>query len=102
MCWVMPPASPATTLASRMLVEQRGLAVVDVAHDGDDRRTRLLQRLVVVVAVVEQRLQLDLLLLAGLDQQHVGADLEREQLHLLVGEGHRGRDHLAVAAAGSG
>ena len=32
MCWVMPPASPATTLAWRMRVEQRGLAVVDVAH----------------------------------------------------------------------
>ena len=84
------------------LVEQRGLAVVDVTHDGDDRGARRLQRLVVVVAVVEHRLQLELLLLTGLDQQQVGADLEREQLHLLVGEGHRGRDHLAVLRAGSG
>ena len=58
--------------------------------------TPFLQRLVVVVAVVEHRLQLDLLLLTGLDQQQVGADLEREQFHLLVGERHRGRDHLAV------
>ena len=55
-----------------------------------------LQRLVVVVAVVEHRLQLELFLLAGLDQQHLGADLECEQLHLLVGQGHGGRDHLAV------
>ena len=78
------------------LVEQRGLAVVDVTHDGDDRGARHLQRLVVVVAVVEHRLQLELFLLTGLDQQQVGADLEREQLHLLVGERHGGRDHLAV------
>ena len=44
-----------------MRVEQRGLAVVDVTHDGDDRRARLEQRLVVfVVVVAEQRLQLEL------------------------------------------
>ena len=84
------------------LVEQRGLAVVDVTHDGDDRRARHLQRLVVVVAVVEHRLQLELFLLAGLDQEQVGADLEREQLHLLVGQRHRRGDHLAVLRAGSG
>ena len=47
-------------------VEQRGLAVVDVTHDGDDRRTRLEQRVVVfVVVVAEQRVQLDLVLLPG-------------------------------------
>ena len=34
---VMPPASVATTLLLADLVEQRGLAVIDVAHDGDDR-----------------------------------------------------------------
>ena len=77
-------------------VEQRGLAVVDVTHDGDDRGARRLQRLVVVVAVVEHRLQLELFLLAGLDQQQLGADLEREQLHLLVGQRHGRGDHLAV------
>ncbi len=76
------------------VVEQRGLAVVDVTHHGDHRRTRLLA--LVVVGVVEQLLQLDLFLLTGLDQEDLGADLEREQLHLLVGERHRGRDHLAV------
>ena len=41
---------------------------------------------ILVVAVVEQRLELDLLLLTGLDEHDVGADLEGEQLHLLVGE----------------
>ena len=77
-------------------VEQRGLAVVDVTHDGDDGGANALHRLVVVVTVVEHRLQLELFLLTGLDQQHFGADLEREQLHLLVGERHRRSDHLAV------
>ena len=85
MCWVMPPASPATTLADADPVEQQRLAVVDVAHDGDDRRTQLLGVGVVVVLVVEQGLELELLLLAGIDEEHVGADLEREELDLLVG-----------------
>ena len=76
MCWVMPPASPATTFAVADAVEQRGLAVVDVTHDGDDRRARLEQRLVLVVVVVaEHRLQLELGLLAGLDEQDLGAEL---------------------------
>ena len=52
MCWVMPPASPPTTLVCADRVEQRGLAVVDVAHDGHDRRTRLQRR--GVVGSVEQ------------------------------------------------
>ena len=96
MCWVMPPASPATTLAVADLVEQRGLAVVDVTHDRDDRRAGFEEVFVVVVAVVEHRLQLDLLLLARLDEQQVGAELQREQLHLLVGQAHRDGHHLAV------
>ena len=59
-------------------VEQRGLAVVDVTHHGDDRRARLEQRLVVfLVVVAEQRLQLELGLLAGLDEQDLGAELLR-------------------------
>ncbi len=40
MCCVMPPASPAATRLRADVVEQRGLAVVDVAHDGDHRRAR--------------------------------------------------------------
>ena len=78
------------------LVEQRRLTVVDVTHDGDDRRTRSLGFLVVVVAVVEQRLQFQFFLLARFDQQQFGADLEGEQFHLLVGERHGGGHHFAV------
>ena len=36
----MPPASPSATLVSANRIEQRGLAVIDVAHDRDHRRTR--------------------------------------------------------------
>ncbi len=38
MCWVMPPASRGDPGAD---VVSRGLAVVNMAHDGDDRRTIL-------------------------------------------------------------
>ena len=72
-------------------VEQQRLAVVDVAHHGDDRRACALRVGVVVIVVVEQLLELELLLLAGFDEQEVRADLEREQLHLLVGERHASR-----------
>ena len=41
MCCVMPPASRSATLRLADRVEQRRLAVVDVAHDRDDRRARL-------------------------------------------------------------
>ena len=78
------------------LVEQRGLAVVDVAHDGDDRRRGRLHLGVLVVVVVEEGLELHLLLLTRLDEQDVGADLEGEELHLLVGQRHGGGDHLAL------
>ena len=40
MCCVMPPASRSATRVVADGVEQAGLAVVDVAHDGDDRRAR--------------------------------------------------------------
>ncbi len=75
-------------------VEQRRLAVVDVAHHRDDRRARLEQRLVVVV-LAEHRLQLELGLLAGLDEQHLGAERLGDQLDHLVGERLRPGDHLA-------
>ena len=45
MCWVMPPASPANHIGAAQRIEQAGLAVIDMAHDRDHRRTRL-QRLV--------------------------------------------------------
>ena len=38
MCWVIPPASPGGHLGLADRVEQRGLAVVHVAHDGDHGR----------------------------------------------------------------
>ena len=80
----------------RMRVEQRGLAVVDVTHDGDDRRARLEQRLFVVFVVfAEHRLQLELGLLAGLDEQHLGAELLGDELDHLVGQRLRAGDHLA-------
>ena len=77
-------------------VEQQGLAVVDVTHHRDDRRPRPLRVGVVIIVVVEQLLELELLLLSGLDEQEVRADLEREQLHLLVGERHGRGHHLAL------
>jgi hypothetical protein len=46
MCWVMPPASPVGDRGLADLVEQRRLAVVDVAHDGHDRRAPLARGLV--------------------------------------------------------
>ncbi len=74
-------------------VEQQRLAVVDMAHHGDDRRACALRVGIVVIVVVEQLLELELLLLSGFDEQEVRADLEREQLHLLVGERHGRGDH---------
>ena len=61
-----------------------------------DRRARLEQRFVFFVVVAdEQREQLDLLLAAGLDEQHLRAERLGDQLDHLVGE-RRGRgDHLA-------
>ena len=78
-------------------VEQRGLAVVDVAHHGDDRRARLEQALVLffLFVVAEQRLELELVLLAGLDEQHLGAEGLGDELDHLVGERLRAGDHLA-------
>ena len=40
MCCVMPPASPDTTLGLADGVKEARLAVVDVAHDRDDRGAR--------------------------------------------------------------
>ena len=70
--------------------------MVDVAHHRDYRWAWRLQLGVVVVAVVEQRLQLHLFLLTRVDEQNLGADFEGKQLHLLVGERDGRRDHLAV------
>ena len=78
-------------------VEQQRLAVVDVAHDGDDRRARPLVGLVLLVLVLEVAgQQLRLLLLAGVDQAHVGADLGGEELDHVVGQRLGRHDHLAL------
>src|SRR3546814_14777581 len=64
---------------------------------GDDRGAR---DRVLVVAVVEELvdaehlLELDLLLLAGVDEADGGADLLGEELDLLIAEGLGGGDHL--------
>ena len=74
-------------------IEQRGLAVVDMTHHGDDRRARREQRFVVVV-LAEHRLELELGLLARLDEQHLGTERLGDELDHLVGEGLRAGDHL--------
>jgi hypothetical protein len=45
MCWVMPPGLAGGDIGLAQRVEQRGLAVVDMAHDGDDGRARLQVRI---------------------------------------------------------
>ena len=96
MCWVMPPASPATTLAERILSSRVVLPwstwPMTVMTGGRDA----LRLLVVVVVVVEEGLELHLLLLARFHQEQLGAHLEGEQLHLLVRQRHGGGDHLAL------
>src|SRR5512146_1512576 len=69
-------------------VEQRRLAVVDVAHDRDDRRARD-ERL---LGVLEAR---RLFLLGGVLDRHLALQLGGDQLDLLVGERLRRRPHLA-------
>src|SRR5579862_241215 len=72
-------------------VEERGLAVVDVAHDRDDRWARLERLLGIVVA-----LGLGFLLACVLDR-HLAPELGRDQLDLVIGE-RLGRGlHLAEA-----
>src|SRR6476620_1351161 len=80
-------------------VEQAGLSVVDVAHDGHDRRTRLE---VLVLLALDARLQVDvegveelLLLLLGGDDLDVVAELGAEQLEGVLVQRLRGRGHLA-------
>ena len=68
-------------------VKQRGLAVVDVAHDRDDRRTRLqiLRRV-----VVDHRE-----LLFRRDNAHLAIHVVGNELDQFVGHGLRERQHLA-------
>jgi hypothetical protein len=80
------------------LVEQLRLAVVDVAHDRDDRRTGDGVFVVVLPEVLdaEHLLELHLLLLARVDEADLRADLCGEEVDHVVGQGLRGRHHLAL------
>jgi hypothetical protein len=72
-------------------VEQRRLAVVDVAHDRDHRRARL----EVLVGVLEVRLGLGVL--GRRDDLDLLVELVGQQLDGVVGQGLRERGHLAQA-----
>ena len=74
-------------LANR--VEQRRLAVVDVAHDRHDRRAR---REIGLGVVVRRRLEL---LLGGVLDRDLAVELRPDDLDLLVGERLRRGPHLA-------
>ena len=70
-------------------VQQRGLAVVDVAHDRDHRRAfdQLL------LGVLEDRLELDVV--GRVDDLDLLFELVREDLDRVVGQGLRERRHLS-------
>ena len=95
MCWVMPPASPGGDLGLADRVQQRGLAVVDVAHDRDDRRA--LDE--VLLGVLEDRLDLDVV--GGVDDLDLLVELLGEHLDRVVGERLRERRHLAERSSAS-
>ena len=78
-------------------IEQLGLAVVDVAHDGDDRRTCckvLLAADVLTELEVEGLEQLTILVLRG-DDDDVVVELGAQDLKGLIGHRLSGRHHLA-------
>ena len=82
MCWVMPPASLGHHVGAAQRVEQLGLSVVDVTHDGHDRRTGLEVTLVALVGAeleVEGVEQLAVLVLGRDDLDDV-VELLTEQL----------------------
>ena len=97
MCWVMPPASPATTSVERMRSSSSVLPWSTWPMTVTTGRAGPLVGLVLLVLLLEVAgQQLGLLLLAGVDQAHVGADLGREELDHVVGQRLRRHDHLAL------
>ena len=99
MCWVMPPASPATTLALRMRSSSLVLPWSTwpmTVMTGARGSSVLVVVVVVELLDAEHLLELDLLLLTGIDEADLGADLGGEQLDHVVGERLGGRDHLAL------
>ena len=78
-------------------VEQQGLAVVDMAHDRDDRGARAQVLLALFLVLLEVLgLELRLLLLAGVDQADLRTDLGGEELDHVVGQRLGGGDHLSL------
>ena len=97
MCWVMPPASPATTSVERMRSSSSVLPWSTWPMTVTTGRPGPLVGLVLLVLVLEVAgQQLRLLLLAGVDQAHVGADLGGEELDHVVGQRLGRHDHLAL------
>jgi len=70
-------------------VEQRRLAVIDVAHDRDHRRAWRQ----VCLGVLEDLRQL--LLVGGMLDRHLALELRRDQLHVVVRERLRDLDHVS-------
>ena len=97
MCWVMPPGLVAHDVRLADSVEQPGLTVVDVAHDGDHRRPRdqvLVRALVLTKGEVEGLEQLTVLVLRA-DDLDLVVQLGTEQLQRLFVDRLRRGDHLA-------
>ena len=97
MCWVMPPGLVRDQVGVPDRVEQLGLAVVDVTHDGDHRRPGHqvgVLALVLAELDVERLEQLPVLFLRG-DHLDVVAQLGAEQLQRLVVHRLGRGDHLA-------
>ncbi len=76
-------------------VEQLGLSVVDVTHDGDDRRTRLGVLVLLGLEVNGERLQQLAVLVLGRDHLDVVAQLLAEQAEGVLVDGLGRSDHLA-------
>ena len=70
--------------------------MVNVSHHRDDRRTRTQRLFIIIVAVVEEGVKLNLLLLTRVDEKEFGADIKREQFHMVIGQCLGCRHHLAV------
>ena len=97
MCWVMPPASPATTLVLRILSSSSVLPwstwpmTVTTGGRGDGG-----DGLVLVVFVEELREQLGFFLLTRVDEVDLGADFGGVELDHVVREALDGGDDLAL------
>ena len=95
MLCVIPPASPATTFAWRMVSRSVVFPWSTWPSTVTTGSARLEQRIVFVVVVAEHRQELDFLLAPRLDEQHLRAERLRDELDHLVGERHGRGDHLA-------